>query len=81
MSLDCYDRSDGNLEPPALSLAVLRLSDNTKGYKIILDDAYYVPLGFGFWTECVSLEAGTYTIVCPRINKEVGRGILRIRQL
>jgi hypothetical protein len=32
-------------------MAILRLSDNEKGYKIILDDAFYVPLGYGFWTE------------------------------
>jgi hypothetical protein len=39
------------LEPPPLSLAILRLSDNEKGYKIILDDAFYVPIGYGYWSE------------------------------
>jgi hypothetical protein len=37
------------LEPPALSMAIIRPPDNGKGYKIILDDAFYVPLGYGFW--------------------------------
>lgn len=64
-----------------MSIAILKLSDNEKGYKIILDDAFYVPIGYGFWTDEMSLEDGKYTIVCPRINKEIGRGTMRIRQL
>ena len=69
------------LEPPPLSLAILRLSDNEKGYKIILDDAFYVPIGYGYWSEELPLEEGRYTIVCPRLKHEVGRGTLSVRQL
>lgn len=81
LSATAYEREEKLMEPPALSIAVLRLSDNDKGYKIILDDAFYVPIGYGFWSEELQLDEGRYTVICPRLNKEVGRGTLSIRQL
>lgn len=31
-------------------MSVLEASSDKKEYKIIVDDAYYVPFGIGFWT-------------------------------
>jgi hypothetical protein len=40
----------------------------------VLDDAFYVPFGFGFWTKVMELEEGEYRFVFPRMEKEGGTG-------
>lgn len=38
-------------------------------YKIVHDDAFYVPFGFGFWTKILKLEKGKYRFVFPKMEK------------
>jgi hypothetical protein len=38
-------------------------------YKIILDDAFYVPFGFGYWSKIFTLEKGIYRFVFPKMEK------------
>ena len=52
-------------EAPTLSMGIFQKNNNH--FKIILDDAYYVPYGIGFWSKELFLESGTYRFVFPKL--------------
>lgn len=55
-------------------MAVFKASDNKKQFKIIIDDAYYVPFGVGFWSAEIGLEEGSYRFVFPKMDKGFSKG-------
>jgi hypothetical protein len=50
------------------------MGSEKKTYKIVQDDSFYVPFGFGFWTKPIQLQKGTYRFVCPKMEKEPATG-------
>jgi hypothetical protein len=50
-------------------------------FKIVLDDAFYVPFGFGFWTKAIEFEEGEYRFVFPRMEKESGLGVFCVYEM
>ncbi len=66
-------------EPPTLSLGILKIlrpneyqgsqndAEASASFKIVVDDAFYVPFGFGFWTKVMEFEEGEYRFVFPRM--------------
>lgn len=59
-------------------MVVLKRSEDSKQFKIILDDAFYVPFGIGFWTGEISMENGNYRFVFPKIDQDFSKGTFGI---
>lgn len=59
-------------------MSVLEVSSDKKAYKIVIDDAYYVPFGIGFWTQEIELEGGTYRFIFPKMEKSFAVGTFGI---
>lgn len=55
-------------------MGIFLADNNKKLYKIIQDDAFYVPFGIGFWSAQMDLEEGCYKFVFPRMDKEFAQG-------
>jgi hypothetical protein len=66
-------------EAPTLSMSIFE-AENGK-YKIILDDAFYVPFGMGFWSDAYELEEANYRFVFPKLEKDNSIGTFLIRKL
>lgn len=61
-------------------MSVLKISDDHSEYQIIIDDAFYVPFGIGFWTSEIELEEGEYRFVLPKMDKTFAKGTFGIVQ-
>lgn len=72
------DRDTINCEPPALSMAIFEISPDSKSFRIVLDDAYYVPFGIGFWSQPLTLEQARYRFVLPKMEKDFSKGTFSI---
>lgn len=43
-----------------------------------MDDAFYVPFGFGFWSKQMFVESANYRFVFPKMEKEIGNGTFAV---
>lgn len=62
------------LEPPALSMVILQIHPDGLKYKIVLDDAFYVPFGVGYWTSEMEVQEGEYRFIFPKMAKDFSLG-------
>jgi hypothetical protein len=59
-------------------MAMFVTTEDKKSFKIIIDDALYVPFGVGFWTASIELEEGMYRFVFPNMDKGFSKGLFGI---
>jgi hypothetical protein len=55
-------------------MALFQSTEDNQQFRIILDDAFYVPFGMGFWSGEVELEEGVYRFVFPKIERDFSKG-------